>query len=224
MRTSIAIVDDRSQNRLLLAERITLLHDIEVTFTAANGEDFLDQMKKLSLSQLPQAVLMDIEMPVMNGIEAVRVGRQLYPQVKFLMLTVFDDDDKIFEAIKAGAGGYLLKDEKLATIIGCIHQVVAMDAAPMSPGIARKALDMLIGKAEIKQNVPHQVSPLQNSLSQRETEILGLLVDGYDYRATAEKLFLSTHTVRKHIANIYQKLHVTSKAKAIHVATKNKLV
>ncbi len=224
MSIRIAIVDDRSQNRLSLAERINISDDIEVKFTAVNGDDFLEQMKKLPVSQLPQVALMDIEMPVMDGIEAVRLGKQLYPELKFLMLTVFDDDDKIFETIKAGASGYLLKDEKLSTIIECIHQIIEMDAAPMSPSIARKALDMLIRKAESKEDAQHDVSPLQNSLSHRETEILRLLVNGYDYRATAEKLFLSTHTVRKHIANIYQKLHVTCKAKAINVATKNRLV
>ena len=225
MKIGIAIVDDRSQNRLSLAERISISDDIIVKFTSANGEEFLEQMKKISPLQLPRVVLMDIEMPVLNGIDAVRLGKQLYPDVKFLMLTVFDDDEKIFEAIRAGASGYLLKDEKLSTIIEYIHQLEEMEAAPMSPGIARKALNMLIKKSQAAEE-PHseQIAPLQNTLSQRETEILRLLVEGYDYRATAEKLYLSTHTVRKHIANIYQKLHVTSKAKAISIATKNKLL
>ena len=225
MKIPIAIVDDRSQNRLSLAERISISDDIAVKFTAGNGDDFLEQMKKIPQLQLPQVVLMDIEMPVLNGIEAVRLGKQLYSDVKFLMLTVFDDDDKIFEAIKAGASGYLLKDEKVSTIIEYINQVVEVDAAPMSPSIARKALNMLVKKSQApEESQPEQATVLQNSLSQRETEILRLLVEGYDYRSTAEKLFLSTHTVRKHIANIYQKLHVSSKAKAISVATKNKLL
>ncbi|HYK47899.1 MAG TPA: response regulator transcription factor [Parafilimonas sp.] len=224
MKIPIAIVDDRSQNRLSLAERINVSDDISVNFTASNGADFLDQMKRTSPLQLPQVVLMDIEMPVMDGIEAVRLGKQLYPDVKFLMLTVFDDDDKIFEAIKAGASGYLLKDEKVSTIIEYVHQLSEMDAAPMSPSIARKALNMLVRRPEIQQPMNEELPSMQSNLSQRETEILRLLVDGYDYRSTAEKLFLSTHTVRKHIANIYEKLHVNSKAKAISVATKNKLL
>jgi len=224
MKIPIAIVDDRSQNRLSLAERINVSDDISVNFTASNGADFLDQMKRTPPLQLPQVVLMDIEMPVMDGIEAVRFGKQLYPDVKFLMLTVFDDDDKIFEAIKAGASGYLLKDEKVSTIIEYVHQLIEMDAAPMSPSIARKALNMLVRRPEIQQPLNEELPSIQSNLSQRETEILRLLVDGYDYRSTAEKLFLSTHTVRKHIANIYEKLHVNSKAKAISVATKNKLL
>jgi len=224
MKIPIAIVDDRSQNRLSLAERINVSDDIGVKFTAANGNDFLDEMKNIQPLQLPQVVLMDIEMPVMDGIEAVRLGKQLYPDVKFLMLTVFDDDDKIFEAIKAGASGYLLKDEKVSTIIEYVHQLIEVDAAPMSPSIARKALNMLVRRPESQNPINEELPSMQSNLSQRETEILRLLVDGYDYRSTAEKLFLSTHTVRKHIANIYEKLHVNSKAKAISVATKNKLL
>lgn len=223
MKIKVAIVDDKSQNRISLAEKINLSEEICVLFTAINGADFLDKMKQLQHSEMPQAVLMDIEMPNMNGIEAVAIGSQLYPSVKFLMLTVFDDDDKIFEAIKAGAGGYLLKDEKISVIIDCIQQLTEMGGAPMSPRIARKALDMLM-KAPLQKNREEKNTTIQHILSERETEVLKLLVDGYDYRAIAEKLFLSTHTVRKHIANIYEKLHVTSKAQAIKIATNNKLV
>lgn len=224
MKIPIAIVDDKSQNRLSLAERINFSDEIEVRFTASNGNDFLEQMKRLSIANLPNVVLMDIEMPDMNGIEAVQFGKQLYPQVRFLMLTVFDDDDKIFESIKAGASGYLLKDEKVSKIIECIQQIAEFDGAPMSPTIARKAIAMLAKTSEHRKESDKQLMIAQNNLSERENEILRLLVEGYDYRATAEKLFLSTHTVRKHIANIYHKLHVTSKAKAINIATKNKWI
>lgn len=224
MKIPIAIVDDKSQIRLSLAEKMNVSDDIEVTFTAINGEDFITQMKSLLPSHMPQVVLMDIEMPVMNGIETVSLAKQLYPHVRFLMLTVFDDDDKIFEAIKAGASGYLLKDEKIAVIINCIHQLIEIGGAPMSPRIARKALDMLMKTSIENKEKPQSAFIVKSELSERETEVLRLLVDGYDYRATAEKLFLSTHTVRKHIANIYEKLHVTSKAQAIKIATNNKLV
>lgn len=222
MKIAVAIVDDKSQNRFSLAEKIRQSDDTEVAFTAENGFDFLDQMKALTPHQLPQVVLMDVEMPVMNGIEAVQFGSQLYGDVKFLMLTVFDDDDKIFEAIKAGASGYLLKDEKITMIIECIREVVEIGGAPMSPRIARKTFDLLM-KASIE-NKDQSPSSLQLRLSERETEVLRLLVDGNNYRHIAEKLFLSTHTVRKHIANIYEKLHVTSKAQAIKIATNNKLI
>ncbi|MFS8082744.1 MAG: response regulator transcription factor [Ginsengibacter sp.] len=223
MKIRIAIVDDKFQNRQSLAERIDVSEDIEVKFTALNGTDFFENLKRLDSNEYPQVILMDIEMPGMDGIEAVRLGKQLYPQIRFLMLTVFDDDEKIFEAIKAGASGYLLKDEKVSKIIECVHQIVELDGAPMSPSIARKALEMLKKGEDAKpqniNSVPHQYI-----ITERETEILKLLVEGYNYRTTAEKLFLSSHTVRKHIANIYAKLHVTSKAMAINVATKNKLI
>lgn len=225
MKITIAIVDDKSQNRISLAEKMRFSDGMETVFSASNGADFLDQVKSLTASQRPQVVLMDIEMPVMNGIEAVRIGKQLYPEIKFLMLTVFDDDDKIFEAIKSGADGYLLKDEKISLIIDCIQQLVEIGGAPMSPRIARKALDLLMHASVEKSQVREPSAKKElYSLSDRETEVLHLLIDGYTYRTIAEKLFLSTHTVRKHIANIYEKLHVTSKAQAIKIATNDKLI
>ncbi len=223
MKIPIAIVDDKSQNRISLAERINYSDDIQVVLTANDGNDFLEQMKSLHASKRPSVVLMDIEMPVMNGIEAVRLGKQLYPEINFLMLTVFDDDDKIFEAIKAGAIGYLLKDEKLALIIDCIQQLLEVGGAPMSPRIARKAFSLLV-KASMPEKESGVIEKNDYDLSAREVEVLKLTVDGYDYKGVAEKLFLSSHTVRKHIANIYHKLHVTSKAQAIKIATKNKLI
>jgi DNA-binding NarL/FixJ family response regulator len=223
MKIPIGIVDDKSQNRLSLAERMDYSDDIEVLLTARDGNDFLEQMKALRNGRQPEVVLMDIEMPGMDGIETVRAARQLYPAIKFLMLTVFDDDDKIFEAIKAGASGYLLKDEKIAVIIDWIQQLTEVGGAPMSPRIARKALDLLM-KAQLPGNEPPVTEKNDYHLSDRETEVLKLLVDGHDYKAIAAKLFLSSHTVRKHIANIYHKLHVTSKAQAIKLATNNKLI
>ncbi len=139
MKIPIGIVDDKSQNRLSLAERINYSDDIDVVLTAHDGYDFLDQMKKVS--RLPAVILMDIEMPGMNGIEAVRTGKHLYPEVNFLMLTVFDDDDKIFEAIKAGATGYLLKDEKLAVIIDCIEQLVEVGGCAHEPEDCTKSIE-----------------------------------------------------------------------------------
>ena len=219
----IALVDDNRQNRISIAERITYDGSISVVFTAGDGESFLQLMKENSLMP-PQAVLMDIEMPGMNGIEAVRQGALLYPGVKFLMLTVFDDDEKIFEAIKAGASGYLLKDEKVAIIVDSLHQLMHYGAAPMSPRIARKALDLLSRATVENMAALNYASAADFNLSDREMEILKLLVDGFDYRNIAEKLYVSPHTVRNHIANIYGKLHVSSKAQAIKLATQSRLV
>jgi DNA-binding NarL/FixJ family response regulator len=220
MKIPIAIVDDNTQSRLFLAEQIGYSDEIAITFTAKNGIDFLEQMKGLPHSRYPSVILMDIEMPEMNGTEAVRYGRQIYPDLKFLMLTVFDDDDKIFEAIRNGASGYLLKDEKTSTIIYHIQQLVEIGGAPLSPSIARKALSLL-SRSYIDQ--PGDIKDLVSDvLSERECDVLKLVVEGKDYRAIAEKLFLSTHTIRKHIANIYDKLHVSSKAQVINLALQGK--
>jgi DNA-binding NarL/FixJ family response regulator len=215
MKIPIAIVDDNSENRYFLADQLRYSEEISVVFMARNGVDFLQTMKDLAPQQHPLVVLMDIEMPEMKGTEAVKYARQIYPDLKFLMLTVFDDDDMIFEAIKNGANGYLLKDEKTSTIIDYIQQLLEMGGAPMSPSIARKALSLLsrsqLPDTAVREDVPEV-------LSDRERDVLRLLVEGKDYKAIAERLFLSTHTIRKHIANIYEKLHVSSKAQVINLA------
>jgi DNA-binding NarL/FixJ family response regulator len=218
MRISIVIVDDNPQNRISLAERIKPAEEINLLFISDSGNDFLNQMKKLPAGKIPDVVLMDFEMPGLNGSETIRQALALYPDVKFLILTVFDDEEKIFEAIKAGASGYLLKDEKVGVIIEWIRELVEIGGAPMSPRIARKAMNLLMNVSP-DQNRELKKDPLfSDELSDREIEVLKLLVDGHDYKMTAEKLFLSTHTVRKHIANIYKKLHVNSKAQALRLA------
>ncbi len=220
MKIPIAIVDDNTQNRLSLADQISYSDEIMVRFTAKNGNDFLEQMKQLAPASHPSVVLMDIEMPEMTGIETVKYAHQINPDLKFLMLTVFDDDDKIFEAIKNGANGYLLKDEKTITIIDHIQQLLDIGGAPMSPSIARKAMALLSrARFDEKDSARDNVS---ERLSERECDVLKLVVEGKDYKAIAEKLFLSTHTIRKHIANIYDKLHVSSKAQVINMALQSK--
>ncbi len=211
---NVAIVDDKQPNRVSLSEKLSFVNDITVLFLAANGEDFLEQMK--AQKHQPDVVLMDIDMPVMNGIEAVNIASGLYAETKFVMLTVFDDDDKIFEAIKSGAIGYLLKDENVDRIVEAVKQIVEFGGSPMSPRIARKALQLLMGaKVEAKQKEETILSP-------REMDILKGLVEGLDYKGVADKLFISPHTVRTHITKIYQKLHVSSKTQAVMVAVKNK--
>lgn len=213
MSIRIAIVDDKYQNRMLLTEQLGSSSDFEVMFVAKNGTEFLEKMKALHGGREPQVVLMDIEMPGMDGIEVVAQAKVLYPEVNFLMLTVFDDEEKIFEAIRSGANGYLLKDEKISVIRDYISQIVEVGGVPMSPSIARKAMNMLVKGKEVQ-----ATGIADHELSVRELEVLNLLVNGYDYKVIANKLFLSAHTVRKHIANIYEKLHVSSKAQVINLA------
>lgn len=218
MSIKLAIVDDKQANRNSLKDKMNFEDDFEVLFTASNGIDFLEKLKE-NKSKLPEVVLMDIDMPIMNGIETVSHAHQSYPEIKFLMFTVFDDDEKVFEAIKSGAIGYLLKDEKVEVIIQSIKQIIEYGGSPMSPSIARKALKLLMNAPILEKD---EVEEEDHGLSKRELEILQGLVDGYDYKELADKLFISPHTVRTHINKIYQKLHVNNKTQAIKIAIKRR--
>lgn len=210
MNIRVAIVDDKPTNYLTLKDKLATNRDVSILFTAENGEDFLEKMKKAQ--PLPDVVFMDIDMPVMDGIEAVSAGAELYPNVKFIMLTVFDDDDKIFDAIKAGAIGYLLKDEKAERLLMALEEVMEFGGAPMSPRIARKSLQLLTKGP--------QKPEIASLLSDREVDILKGMVEGLDYKMLAERLCVSPHTVRTHIHNIYKKLHVNNKTQAVKIAMK----
>jgi DNA-binding NarL/FixJ family response regulator len=210
----ISIVDDNDINRKSLSNLLPRSGEVEVVFTAHNGEDFLEKMKKHPQSGKVQLVLMDIDMPRMDGIETIKIASDLYPSVFYVMLTILDDDDKIFDAIKAGAVGYLLKEETTDNIVSSIIETVRLGGSPMSPTIARRTLQLLANPNKKNKEAP------QNDLSTREMEILELLVEGLEYKEIAERLFLSSHTVRTHIYNIYKKLHVSSKSQAVSLALK----
>jgi DNA-binding NarL/FixJ family response regulator len=187
---------------------------------ANDGTDFLAQMKNAAIK--PDVVLMDIEMNEMNGIEAVQLAAPIYKDVKFLMLTVIDDEEKIFNAIKAGAHGYLLKEENAQNIIEAIYQVNEDAGAPMSPGIARKAWRWLTTLKDQPTNGITKDEPLHTEiLSAREKEILKCNMEGKEYNQIAEQLFLSKHTIRQHMKNIYRKLHVSNKVEALQIGLKN---
>lgn len=217
----VAIVDDKRLLREALVNNIANYKEIAIVLQAGDGMDFLNDLAGLRAEDRPQVVLMDIEMPVMNGIEAVMIAKDRYPDMHFLMLTVFDNDDKLFDAIKAGADGYLLKDEKVSNIVKAIAEIVHEGGVPMSPRIARKALGLLRNKPKPTEPAA-TVADNEYALSAREMEILNRIVDGLNYQEIGERLFISPHTVRKHIANIYEKLHVSNKASAIKVATQKK--
>lgn len=216
----IAIVDDKRLMRTTLFEQLSYYEELEVMLLACDGDDFLTSMKTLAADQQPQVVLMDIEMPNMDGIETVAITKEVYPEVLCLMLTVFDNDEKLFEAIQAGACGYLLKDEKPGNILKAITESVYDGGVPMSPRIAQKALMLL--KNTPKPVEEEKEDQAESVLSAREIEILQRIVDGLNYQQIGERLFISPHTVRKHTANIYDKLHVSNKASAIKVAIHKK--
>ncbi len=210
----VGIVDDNPVLSEQLKENLSVSDNIEVVFTAANGEEAINQLTKLA--KLPQVILMDIEMPVMNGIEATAaISKET--DIKILILTVFDTDDKVFEAIKAGAAGYLLKDSKPHRIITAIEDVL-LGEAPMSPHIAAKTLELLRTKTANK----NELQPHDYNLSDRETEILKLLAKGSSYQQIANELYISHGTVRKHVENIYSKLHINNKAQAANLVHQKK--
>lgn len=217
----IAIVDDKQSNRVILAEKLAETKKFEVLFTAINGEDFLEKIKQQSNS-LPNVVLMDLEMPVMDGIDTIANGSALYGNIKFIVLTVFDEDEKIFRAIRAGACGYLLKEESADTIAEAITMAIEIGGVPMSPSVARKTLSLLSNATLNKKNTTPSL--ITFNLSDREKDILNLLVQGKEYKEIAYDLQISPFTVRNHTTKIYSKLHVNSKAEAISLAYKQRLI
>ena len=220
----IGLVDDKAVNRSSVTGKIKQFEDLDFCFTAVNGNDCLQQLKGLPFEKMPQVIFMDLEMPEMDGVQTISIARALYPGIYFIVLTVFDDDDKIFEAIKAGAHGYLLKDESAITLHNAITNVIENGGAPMSAAIARKTLEIL-GRAtlpaETKAAEPHLLDAL---LTEREKEILLHTINGLDAKRIAAVLDISVLTIRKHIANVYQKLHVNSKSEAVAKAFKDKIV
>ncbi len=217
--TRIALVEDNAVNRKTFLQKISGLPQYSLLFVAEDGDQFLEELKGLPDRRLPEVVFMDLEMPHLNGIDTIRIAKSLYPQVHFLVLTVFDDDDKIFEAIRAGASGYLLKHEPAAILHEAVVNVLEQGGAPMSPAIARKALKLLSGAAMPAGSPDEHLPP---AITEREKEILQYTVNGWDAKRIATAINISTLTVRKHIANIYEKLHVQSKAQVIQMAHKNK--
>lgn len=223
MKFSVALAEDNKINRNTFIQKIKMFPNLELVFLADNGHACLEELKGLPHSMLPQVIFMDLEMPEMDGIETIRLAKSIYQHIHFIVLTVFDDDEKIFEAIKAGASGYLLKHEPASVLQDAIITILEFGGAPMSPAIARKALQLLSSSPSSSiDNNP--VSTLPDVITEREKEILQLMVNGWDAKRIASELSLSVLTVRKHIANIYTKLHVTSKAQVISLAHKNKWI
>lgn len=212
----IALVDDKPFNVQILNDKLQAKSGVEIVMTAFNGKEFLELMQK-SETMLPQVVFMDIDMPELDGIETVRRAKILYPNIHFLMITVFDDVERVFDAICAGASGYLLKDDSITDLHKAIDDVMVFGGAPMSPIIARKAFQYI---QQGRANTVESESPL----SAREMDILNGLAKGKSYTVIADELFISPHTVRKHMTNIYEKLHVNSKVEAIRLAIDKKWV
>ncbi len=228
MPVRIALVEDNPLLLQTLSRNLSLFDEVQIVFTVGDGQEAVG----LACLHQPQVVLMDIDMPLMNGIEATRLIREQCPAVRILILTVFDYDDKIFAAIRAGASGYLLKEERTDQIINAIEAVVN-GGAPMSPLIAYKTLALLRQQptesaketpvsATVATNLTTTTRPSPGpatfDLTKREIDILELLTNGLSPTEIGNKLFISLSTVRKHIENIYDKLYVHTKLEAIRLA------
>jgi len=225
MPVKIAIVDDKPGNRSIIKDKLMRHSNFEISLTAENGKDFLEKMKSLPLDKQPEVVLMDLEMHEMDGVDAVTAGSYLYPSVKFVMLTIFDDEEKIFKAIKAGASGYLLKEENSENIADVLNQMNENGVGPISPGIAYKILQLVQNnQVSLLQKQKIEKEKLPFNLTEREQEILKLLVQGLLYKEIGSRLDISVNTAKKHVMNIYSKLHVNSKAQALNIAYQKGLV
>ncbi len=215
----IALVDDKPYNVQVLAEKLGSKPEYEIVSSTFGGLAFLEALK--TMNPAPDVVFMDIDMPDLNGIETVQRAKSTHPEIHFLMITVFDDEERVFQAIQAGASGYLLKDESISGLHKAVDDVLNYGGAPMSPSIARKAFQYI---QRMQTTAASASIADQSPLSSREMDILAGLAEGKSYMIIAEKLFISPHTVRKHMTNIYEKLHVNSKVEAVRMALEKKWV
>jgi len=201
----IAIVEDDNEIRQTLTLIIDGSQGFSCKYAFPDGESAL-----ASIGNLPvDVVLMDIDLPGKSGIDVTRQLKKECPEIDFIMLTVQSDDDSIFESLCVGASGYLLKDTDPADLLVHIKEVHE-GGSPMSSQVARR----IINSFRI----------IENPLSERETEVLKMLSKGMNYKEVAEDIYLSPHTVKTHIKNIYSKLHVNNRAEAIYKALKQKLI
>lgn len=217
MSIKIAIAEDNNFLAQAIQEKISFFEELKFKFRGANGAELIG---KLAADHNVDVILMDIQMPEMDGLEATELIKNKYPQIKVVMLTVLDDDDNIFNAIKAGADGYLLKETNPEELYNGIKQVLEGGAA-MTPSIALKTLNLLRFPQRLTQD---KIQQEEIELSKREIEILEQLSKGLNYQSISDNLIISPATVRKHIENIYKKLQVHNKVEAIQKALKHNLL
>ncbi len=212
----VAIVDDNLFLQKAVAEKLSFFKNISIKFCANNGKELLEKLEENANINL---ILMDIEMPVMNGIDTTEKVKQKYPHIKIIMLTVFDNDENIFKSIKVGADGYLLKEVNPEDLYQGLIETMSGGAA-MTPSIALKTLKLLRNPIIITDTQ----NPEEIKLSAREIEVLEQLGKGLNYMNIAGNLFISPSTVRKHIENIYVKLQVHNKIEAVQKAKDKNII
>jgi len=206
----VSIIEDHHDFRKGLSYLINASDGFKCIDTFSSAEDGIE-----GLSGLEEVVLLDINLPNLSGIEAIPFIKERFPDLKIIMLTIFDDDDNVMRAILAGADGYLLKKTPPPLILSSLKDVVE-GGSPMTPSIAKKVLLLFKKYIPVKED--------DYALTQREMEVLYLLVDGMENNAIADHLYISIQTVRNHIRHIYEKLQVHSKSQAVVKAIRQGLV
>ncbi len=206
----VTIIEDHPDFREGLAYLLNATEGFECIDVFGSAEEAVK-----NISEQTEVVLQDIGLPGISGIESVALIKKKFPNIKIIMLTVFDDDDNILKAILAGADGYLLKKSSPQKILFALQEALS-DGSPMTPSIAKKVIELF------RNYVPQKTEEF--SLSKRECEVLELIVNGSNNKEVSEKLFISIETVRNHIRHIYEKLHVHSKSEAVVKAIREGLV
>lgn len=201
------LVDDQSLFREGLATLLSVWDDIEIVGEAGNGQEALDRIELVR----PDVVLMDLRMPVLDGVAATRQLQANHPEIKIIVLTTFDDDEHVMEGLRAGAVGYLLKDVSAEKLVEAIR-VAAAGQSFLQPSIAAKVIAEL-SRTEPRTRKP-QPQPLVEPLSERELEILSRLAEGDSNREIANRLFITEGTVKNHVTNILGKLGVRDRTQA----------
>lgn len=208
---SVVVYDDNDARRKSLETLLTLSDGVECLGSFSDCSTVLNDMQALK----PTLVLMDIEMPNVNGIEGVKKIKQHYPEIKIVMQTVFEDEEKIFSALQAGAEGYILKNASAEKIIQSIVDV-NNGGAFMTPSVALRVMKFF--------NNTTNAANSSSNLTNKEKEVLKNLTEGLSYKMVADRMVISYYTVNTHIKNIYGKLHVHSVGEAISYAIKNNIV
>jgi DNA-binding NarL/FixJ family response regulator len=207
----VAIIEDRRELRAGLAALIGGTDGFQCTGAYRTMEEALDKIA----NELPDIALVDIGLPGMSGTEGLRILRERFPKLLLLMLTIYDDDERIFGAMCAGASGYLLKKTPPARLLENLREAAA-GGAPMSPEVARRVIS-LFREIQPPERADYDLKP-------HETRLLKLLVEGHNYKTAAAELGVTVHTVSFHLRSIYDKLQVHSKTEAVSKALRNRLV
>jgi DNA-binding NarL/FixJ family response regulator len=207
MNETVAIVEDNNDIRLALEQIIESSDEFTLAGSCITGEEAMIKLPILN----PKVVLMDIGLGEgINGIEVVRELKHAYPNILFMMCTIYEEDEKIFEALRAGASGYILKKTSPAKLLEGIKELIE-GGAPMSSQIASKVVAAFQNKS-----ITTSIGPTLDVLSKRENEILEMLSTGLLYKEISDKLTISSETVRKHVYHIYEKLHVSNRVEAVN--------